>query len=421
MDKRNIIIIIIVLLIILLKLIDKEEFLDNSLNDIVQASSAIGPPGVIGKPGLIGKTGPKGFDGSKGDSGDRGITGQNGARGFMGNNGPKGWSGITPNCRAGSNGKVGIRGYIGDRGVVGDRGKRGNTGDRGQSGTRNPTAANVDTKVCIDGVCLESGIATTLMNTLGKVVLIGNTPKEIKKDELIDRINITRNYRLSFEIYFSGKVGGWSQILKFSTHRDHRNHYYHYGQVARAPSIYVHSNTTKLHPTIGTQTNGNWKGCDNKIEVGLYVWKTVKIEVIGRKVKMFLNNVLLCNDVLPNYAIDSKNVGVYCCDHTENPAKAEIKNLIYERLHYTKSDLKIISAKYGLGGSWLDVKTHLTSWIDQNGHLTIDRSLHLNNTFGDPVPGPSKFLIVKYQVGGKTSEWQSLEHHNVLDRALNLP
>ena len=46
MDKRNIIIIIIVLLIILLKLIDKEEFLDNSLNDIVQDSSAIGPPGA---------------------------------------------------------------------------------------------------------------------------------------------------------------------------------------------------------------------------------------------------------------------------------------------------------------------------------------------------------------------------------------
>ena len=259
MDKRNIIIIIIVLLIILLKLIDKEEFLDNSLNDIVQDSSAVGPTGVIGKPGLIGKTGPKGFDGSKGDSGDRGITGQNGARGFMGNNGPKGWSGITPNCRAGSNGKVGIRGYRGDRGRRGARGKRGNTGNRGQSGTRNPTAANVDTKVCIDGVCLESGIATTLMNTLGKVVLIGNTPKEIKKDELIDRINITRNYRLSFEIKFSDTVPGWSQILKFSTHRVHRDQYYHYGMVARAPSIYVHSNTTKLHPSIGTQTNGNWQ------------------------------------------------------------------------------------------------------------------------------------------------------------------
>ena len=35
---------------------------------------------------------------------------------------------------------------------------------------------------------------------------------------------------------------------------------------------------------------------------------------------------------LPNYTIDNKNVKVYCCDPSYNPAAALIKNLIYERL-----------------------------------------------------------------------------------------
>ena len=332
-------VIIFILLIILLVLrIKNENFIDKTeLDDFLYEISKSGEQGLQGPIGFRGSTGPPGDTGKKGTKGKKGLNGLPGPRGDTGDTGERGNRGTMGRCTPGKNGDTGERGKKGAIGRTGPEGPKGDQGPIGNIGV-------VTKKLCIGSLCMTEDIIKRLNTEFSKKkILVGPTPHLLRKNYLLDVINITASYRLSFDIKINKTIGGFGSILHFTNLHDAGA--YHLGDLRRAPAIWLYPGSTKLLIVVGNEADGNWSGCDVKnITLRLGHWEKFILEVAGKTVVIYINSIPKCyapkdnistltnlTTPLPGYCHDSGNIKVYAGNPFHSPAKGHIRNVVYER------------------------------------------------------------------------------------------
>ena len=332
-------VIIFILLIILLVLrIKNENFIDKTeLDDFLYEISKSGEQGLQGPIGFRGATGPPGDTGKKGTKGKKGLNGLPGPRGDTGDTGERGNRGTLGRCTPGKNGDTGERGRKGAIGRTGPEGPKGDQGPIGNIGV-------VTEKLCIGSLCMTEDIIKRLNTEFSKKkILVGPTPHLLRKNYLLDVINITASYRLSFDIKINETIGGVGSILHFTNLHDAGA--YHLGDLRRAPAIWLHPNSKKLQIVVGNQADGNWNRCDVKnITLRLGHWDKFILAVTGQTVEIYINGIPKCyapkdnistltnlTTPLPGYCHDSGNIKVYAGNPFHSPADGYIRNVVYER------------------------------------------------------------------------------------------
>jgi len=155
-----------------------------------------------------------------------------------------------------------------------------------------------------------------------------------------ETLTITRGYQvsgvgdghsefaLSFELYPRSKAAGGnipSNIVQVGTGCDH-------GFKCKTPAIYFAPGTTKLRVRMGRHGNSN-DGCEVGEELPLNQWSTVRVQLTGRDLRLFQNNVEKCR--VSNYGDRYRlldNIKMYV-SHPHNPAvNGDIRNLQYHAL-----------------------------------------------------------------------------------------
>ena len=325
--------IIISILIILLCIIRKEHFntdysIDNIFSDIASKGDQ-GPIGITGITGLKGLRGNKGLDG---DQGARGYTGSKGTKGKKGNKGPNGVPGKIITKPNGRKGATGPNGY---NGTIGPEGPKGYDGYKGLDGP----VSTQDIKMCESNKCLDNNLMARIIHKYGSKLELAKEERQLTKANLIDIIDISKNYRLSFDIKVLGKVGGWGSIVEFTTLHPHGH--YRTWDIRNGPRIMCHPNSTRLHVIVANVSNPGEEICGNDIELPIERWGNIKLEVKGntkngiglvQTAKLWYNNTVYCQKDLTGYCEDAPNIRVYSGSPWWSPANARIKNLVYERL-----------------------------------------------------------------------------------------
>lgn len=148
------------------------------------------------------------------------------------------------------------------------------------------------------------------------------------RNKLIDTIpSISKEYKISFEIQPKGKIGGWSNVLHFTT--DHNC--CHPG--SRIPGIWFYSNSYRLLISSAIDNNGNY-----------YYSKDIPT---GKFTKVVIQQKKVGNDYQYSVTFDGVDIGqkkintipreyyvvkVYASDNWYSAANAEVKNLVFENL-----------------------------------------------------------------------------------------
>ena len=154
------------------------------------------------------------------------------------------------------------------------------------------------------------------------VMLVGETPLTLKKNNLLRMINAERDYRLEFTITPTAKIPGWSEIFHVTT--SDRNCC---GIGDRMPGMWFYSNTTRLHIRSGGADGGNL-GIDPPMELPLNKETTVVVELNGKFMTVKYSGAVTYQSTIPRS--DDRPYGkakFYACSNWYNAAKASVKNV----------------------------------------------------------------------------------------------
>lgn len=148
---------------------------------------------------------------------------------------------------------------------------------------------------------------------------------ELIRDNLIDTIvDPPKYFSLTYKLYPNGIVNNWGSILRFTGSDNNCCNW-----PDRWLMMKFHPNSLRMHFVAGSTVNGNAHKDFYGIEAN--AWHDIKVEAIGDKISLFINNEL--KESLPNTNRPSlSEVKVYAGDKFHNPANAKISDLIFTPL-----------------------------------------------------------------------------------------
>lgn len=148
---------------------------------------------------------------------------------------------------------------------------------------------------------------------------------ELIRDNLIDTIvDPPKYFSLTYKLYPNGIINDWGSILRFTASDNNCCNW-----PDRWLMMKFHPNSLRMHFVAGSTVNGNAHKDFYGIEAN--TWHDIKVEAIGDKISLFINNEL--KESLPNKNRPSlSEVKVYAGDKFHNPANAKISDLIFTPL-----------------------------------------------------------------------------------------
>ena len=153
--------------------------------------------------------------------------------------------------------------------------------------------------------------------------IIGNQFISLKKNRLVKKFKINRNYSLMFTILPKGKVSGWSNIIHSTISNKNCC-----GPKDRLPGIWFRSNTTKLY-IVNSTLGGNFSfTCP--IELPLHKETHIKISVIESHFTINLSGAANYNKIMTinNKRLEGSSY-FYISDPWHSKSNGLIKNVIW--------------------------------------------------------------------------------------------
>ena len=183
------------------------------------------------------------------------------------------------------------------------------------------------------------------------VMIVGETPLTIKKNNMLRIINAGRNYRLEFTITPTGKIPNWSEIFHVTTSdRDCC------GIGDRMPGCWFYHNTTRLHIRSGGADGGNL-GIDPPMELPLNKETTVVIELNeGFMTVKYSGAVTYQTTIARSKDRPYGKAKFYACSNWYNAAKATVKNVRWTNKNSAPLGKNSVTCNLNVGGKLNSVK-----------------------------------------------------------------
>mmetsp|Transcript_23012 Transcript_23012/g.33044 ORF Transcript_23012/g.33044 Transcript_23012/m.33044 type:complete len:344 (+) Transcript_23012:2437-3468(+) len=176
----------------------------------------------------------------------------------------------------------------------------------------------------------------TNIDKRGLVKSFGSGEEILKRGNAKGTVTIYPNHTISFEIYPTGTVNDWSNVLRFNTNEENCT-----TQGDRSPGLWFYANTLKLYPRYGKDGDGiqnfDWGISDMTTQLTKFQWNKIDLVVQNQSAKddmvllVFINGQFAMEQSLQGFRSWIKPEGtvheVWTSDNFYTPALAVIRNL----------------------------------------------------------------------------------------------